>query len=310
MESGTFRRKGLKSRLWVQLLYFRCQTRVAPRTPPRSFFCRCILQTAIDFAVLESRTFFGVAGFAPKLNFQQTCGFKKIGGLLYPVMHSNILLKKKREYNDMSYNKTMREIPKDKILAYAAFYDFKNSLENSNDLKLEKDILKKAQKIDGAKDLFKFLLDKENGILKWKGALRIKRYFEDEEYWDSVRKESFLNEIKKSCDDWNVNKEIVKKLAENKDYRGISYPIASTLVYFFSKGNCPIIDWRTIRTLTDYGFNVRGDDWDGYFNTCLEIVNNCGISIRDLDKALWIYQDIKKKYLPICKCLSDLNIHE
>ena len=205
----------------------------------------------------------------------------------------------------MSYNKTMREISKDKILAYAAFYDY---LENSNDLELEKYILKKAQKIDGAKDLFKFLLDKENGILKWKGALRIKRYFEDEEYWDSVRKESFLNEIKKSCDDWNVNKEIVKKLAENKDYRGISYPIASTLVYFFSKGNCPIMDWRAVKTLKECGFNVHDGGWDGYFDTCLEIVNNCGISLRDLDKALWIYQDIKE-CLPICERLSDLNIH-
>ena len=204
----------------------------------------------------------------------------------------------------MSYNKTMREIPKDKILAYAAFYD----LEKSDDLELEKYILKKAQKIDGAKDLFKFLLDKENGILKWKGALRIERYF-GKKYWDSVRKESFLNEIKKSCDDWNVNKEIVKRLAENKDYPGISYPIASTLVYFFSKGNCPIIDWRTVKTLTgDRLFNIRDKDWDRYFNKCLEIVNNSGISIRDLDKALWIYQDIKE-CLPICKCLSDLNIH-
>jgi len=220
------------------------------------------------------------------------------------------IIKKEKGYNGMSYNKTMREIPKDNILAYAAFYDYKKKLEHSNDLELEKDILKKAQKIDSAKDLFEFLLDKENGILKWKGALRIERYFrdKDEEYWDSVRKESFLNEIKKSCDDWNVNKEIVKKLAKNKDYTGISYSIASTLVYFFSKGNCPIIDTRAKRTLKDW-YDVHDMDWDEYFNKCLEIVNKYGISIRDLDKALWIYQDIKE-YLPICKCLSDSNIHE
>ena len=43
-----------------------------------SFFYKCILQTAIDFAEaavaeqmveLKYRTFFGVAGFAPKPNF-------------------------------------------------------------------------------------------------------------------------------------------------------------------------------------------------------------------------------------------------
>jgi hypothetical protein len=243
--------------------------------------CGCGVGAAVANGGAECSTFFGVADFR----------FLKIEELLYPFMHNN---------------KTMREIPKDKILAYAAFYN----LEKSDDLELEKYILKKAQKIDGAKDLFELLLDKKNGILKWKGALRIERYFYDKECWDSVRKESFLNEIKKSCDDWNVNKEIVKKLAGNKEYKGIYYSIASTLVYFFSKGNCPIIDRKTVLTLRYYGSNVRVDDWDGYFNTCLEIVNNYGISIRDLDKALWIYQDIKEKYLPMCKHLSDSNIHE
>jgi len=50
-------------------------------SPPRSFFCKCILQAAIDFAEwrkrgwrrgAERRTFFGVAGFAPDPNFEQT----------------------------------------------------------------------------------------------------------------------------------------------------------------------------------------------------------------------------------------------
>lgn len=195
---------------------------------------------------------------------------------------------------------TIRKITKDKILVYASFYD----VDNESDLKLEKFILNKAQKIENAEDLFQLLLYKENGILKWKGALRIKRYFEDERYWKLKIKDEFLNEIKKSCDNRNVNREIVKKIVE---YRGISYPIASTIVYFFSKGNCPIIDWRAIQTLKDFNYNIKDNDWDGYFNTCLEIVDNFEISFRDLDKALWIYQDIKK-YIYICKNLSDLNI--
>lgn len=194
----------------------------------------------------------------------------------------------------------MQEISKDKILSYAVFYD----LNNINDLELEGYILKTAQRIESADDLFKLLLDKEKGILRWKGALRIKRYFEDKDYWISVRKDTFMNKIKKSCDNRNVNKEIVRELA---DYKGISYPIASTIVYFFSQGNCPIIDWRAIQTLKEHGFNIKDENWDVYFNTCLEIVDNCGISFRDLDKALWIYQDVKK-YLQICKNLNDLNI--
>jgi hypothetical protein len=73
----------------VQLLYVRHQPRVAHRSPPCSFFYKCILQGAIDFAELrnaeleawsecgaECRTLFGVAGFAPDPNFEQTFGFK------------------------------------------------------------------------------------------------------------------------------------------------------------------------------------------------------------------------------------------
>jgi len=63
---------------------FKCQPRFSPRNTPRNFFCKCILQAAIDFAEAadaerswssganggaECRTFFGVAGFAPKPNF-------------------------------------------------------------------------------------------------------------------------------------------------------------------------------------------------------------------------------------------------
>ncbi|HJH29008.1 MAG TPA: hypothetical protein C5S51_04860 [Methanosarcinaceae archaeon] len=189
---------------------------------------------------------------------------------------------------------------KNEIIAYAEFYDFVNKSES----KLEKSILKEAQTVECADDLFKLLLDKDKGILKWKGALRIKRYFEDEEYWNSSRKEEFLNLIRMSCDDYNVNEEIVTELIE---YKGIYYPMASTIVYFFSQGKCPIIDWRAIQTLNELNYDVNNDDWDGYFETCFKAISNSGIRFRDLDKALWIYQDVKK-YLTICEELNRLNI--
>ena len=46
---------------------FRCKPRVAHRSPPRKFFCKCILQGAIDFAELPILARQGVAGFAPEL---------------------------------------------------------------------------------------------------------------------------------------------------------------------------------------------------------------------------------------------------
>jgi len=61
-------------------LGFKRQPRIPPRNPPRTFFYKCILQAAIDFAEaaeaelelrsgMECRTFFGVAGFAHEPNF-------------------------------------------------------------------------------------------------------------------------------------------------------------------------------------------------------------------------------------------------
>jgi len=48
---------------------FKHQPRVAPRSPPCSFFYNCILQGAIVFAELPILARQGVAGFAPKPNF-------------------------------------------------------------------------------------------------------------------------------------------------------------------------------------------------------------------------------------------------
>ena len=88
---------------------------------------------------------------------------------------------------------------------------------------------------------------------------------------------------------------------------GISYPVASTLVYFFSKGQCPIIDWRAISTLKDNGYGGRlknsnsDKGWDDYYDLCHELVSTLKIEphendtpLRVLDKALWIYPALKK----------------
>lgn len=195
-----------------------------------------------------------------------------------------------------------RKLSKNKILAYAEFYDYLYSDEN----RIEKDILKEAKNVNGNGRLFDLLL-KDKGILWWKGALRIKRFFVD---WNSDEKEEILNEIKKSCN----NPKITARNIGNGRYKGIHFPIASTVVYFFSQGNCPIMDRRAVQTLEEYGFNIKEDDWDKYFDTCKKITEDCGVTFRQLDKALWIYPDVcrhnvkNKNYLQICRKLTELNI--
>jgi len=106
--------------------------------------------------------------------------------------------------------------------------------------------------------------------------------------------------------------------------------VASTLVYFFSKGQCPIIDWRVISTLKNNGYNEQlkkiylnnnkikkshqiyldNNGWDNFFDLCPKIVRDLDIKknrtdtpLRVLDKALWKYQDLNKMKLEKEPCL-------
>jgi len=195
--------------------------------------------------------------------------------------------------------------------------DYNNDPKNDN--VRTKAILDKIDKTKTWKD-FKELLTGTDGILKWKGALRTKNYYKclGETKWTdflTLAKQSALNP-----------KETVKKIVDfakkNMWYEGkgglrrggISYPVASTIVFFFSKQECPIIDWRAVSTLKNNGYNNRlnninlhhykkkdiyqikleDDGWSDYYVLCHEIVSNLKIapegndtSIRVLDKALW-----------------------
>ncbi len=205
------------------------------------------------------------------------------------------------------------ELSKDEIINW--FYKY-NYPEN------EDIILDSINMIKTWED-FKLLILGNDGILKWKGALRTKHYYDS---LDSLEWTKFFNILKSSLE---KPKETVKNIRsfsiQNMKYKGksggISYPVASTIVYFFSKGNCPIIDWRVIFALKDNGYKDQfkrinlyyykknksyqiylGDyEWDIYYDLCQEIVLKLNVKsikndspIRVLDKTLWIYPDLKK----------------
>ncbi|MCK4733268.1 MAG: hypothetical protein KAT65_12500, partial [Methanophagales archaeon] len=110
---------GLKSRLWVRLLYFKCKAALHIAVRHCKFFGDCNLRSAIDFAELRKRSS-GVGGVEPMpctyfgeknremkakkergriiipkdkfkefVEFQKMLPVEKIEKLLYPFMHSN-----------------------------------------------------------------------------------------------------------------------------------------------------------------------------------------------------------------------------
>lgn len=72
---------------------------------------------------------------------------------------------------------------------------------------------------------------------------------------------------------------------------GVSWPTASVVLHFAHKDPYPIIDFRALWSL---GVKNRPqfytvDYWWNYVLICRELAERCGLSMRDLDRALWQY---------------------
>lgn len=87
-----------------------------------------------------------------------------------------------------------------------------------------------------------------------------------------------------------------------------SFPLASTIAFFFSEQNCPIIDVRAVEILKKYGYEITDNyDLDAYFDICYDLMNRLSVSFRELDKALWIYPDVDG-YIEKYKMLHELGL--
>jgi hypothetical protein len=76
--------------------------------------------------------------------------------------------------------------------------------------------------------------------------------------------------------------------------RGVDWPVASVLLHFGSKDKYPILDYRALWSLSvdvpeqTYGF-YNFSLWQKYTDFCRSLAQNCGVSMRTLDRALWQY---------------------
>lgn len=192
--------------------------------------------------------------------------------------------------------------------------------EAGHDSWQERHLLRRARNITKHSE-FKALLLKKNGILEWKVAIRTKRYYDSlmPRKWGQL----FILAKESKKDPREAVKEIRAFSLDNMSHKGrrggISYPVASTLAYFFSGGRCPIIDWRAVFTLKKKGYSrelseiylylnkstdryqITLDDsgWVSYYNLCCKIVEDLAIQprgyetpLRVLDKALWTYPSL------------------
>lgn len=73
--------------------------------------------------------------------------------------------------------------------------------------------------------------------------------------------------------------------------RGVGYPMASVILHFCHTDLYPILDFRALWSLgteepsSGYSFTF----WQQYTNTCRDLANEAGCSMRILDRALWAH---------------------
>jgi hypothetical protein len=73
---------------------------------------------------------------------------------------------------------------------------------------------------------------------------------------------------------------------------GVSWPTASVILHFCHWEPYPILDIRALWSLgvdaskVTYNFDL----WQKYTQICRELAQNSGLSMRELDRALWQYQ--------------------
>ena len=78
---------------------------------------------------------------------------------------------------------------------------------------------------------------------------------------------------------------------------GVMWPTASAILHFAFPGQYPILDKYAMKAV---GCNEIYNDnmWDQYISLCQDKAKQCNVSMRELDKALWMHgKNISQKPL-------------
>jgi len=165
----------------------------------------------------------------------------------------------------------MLEITKDNIIKYSDRYD--KGVAGSFDEYGEKEL----------KEWFRAnrYLDREKFIRlgKWKSRRPIKHY---ESNGDNLIKD--ITNFSLSTDNEEARIKILFVL------KGVSWPVASTILHFAFPDKYPIMDFRAIWSLgweqpKSYNYNF----WKKYCDQMQSLSDRVGLPIRTIDKALWQY---------------------
>jgi hypothetical protein len=94
---------------------------------------------------------------------------------------------------------------------------------------------------------------------------------------------------------------IMSLIGAHGGLRGVSWPTASVLLHLAHKEPYPILDFRALWSLQAERSYYTFDFWWDYVQVCRALTAECGVSMRDLDRALWEYSNRNQRKE---KCLA------
>ena len=73
--------------------------------------------------------------------------------------------------------------------------------------------------------------------------------------------------------------------------RGVGYPVASCVLHFAHQDRYPILDKRALESLGNKTQRTVYSEtfWQDYVAACRDLSRQHGLSMRDLDRALWAW---------------------
>ena len=116
--------------------------------------------------------------------------------------------------------------------------------------------------------------------------------------WISPRRASLIDENSES-DVIEITGEALTTQDESvrwhvlTELKGVGHPTASAVLHFFHEAPYPIIDVRTMWSLSvdnyNYSFNYSFTFWQEYVAFCRDLADRNNVDMRTLHRALWEY---------------------
>lgn len=160
---------------------------------------------------------------------------------------------------------------KRQIKFYASLYD-RGYPKRERDLQNE---IMAGMKL--ARERGHLLLNDLESIGQWKAPRNVYRLINNtEEEIANATNNLFVPDV-------DINEESLTSLI---NLIGVSYPMASTILYYIFPHLYPVIDFRVMEMVggtTRYNFDV----WEEYVTLCQDTARRYKLTVRDVEKALW-----------------------